>query len=91
MAKLVTKQEAYREEKKASNSEFNDQIKGLNPEIDIFRREILTGSREVLVECIINYDFEKNLKIYKDKKTGNELDRRELTEEERQLDLSNVE
>lgn len=67
-----------------TKSEFKTKIQGLDFQIGELKRIVLDGSERREVECFYHKDFENNSVLTVRSDTGEEVDSRRMTPEERQ-------
>ena len=79
------------EEKKKSNSDFNEKIKKAETIIDNLVTKIRNRGEEREIECKKEIDFEKGIKTIIRLDTNETVSREKLSDEDRQLELSLIE
>lgn len=67
-----------------AKAEFKSQIQGHEAVIDQLKRIVLDGSERREIECMYHKDFENNTVLTIRTDTGEEVDSRRMTQEERQ-------
>lgn len=67
-----------------SKSEFKTKVQGLDLKIEELKRIVLDGTERREVECFYHKDFENNSVLTVRTDTGEEVDSRRMTAEERQ-------
>lgn len=83
----ITKHEA---EKKRVTSEISGKIKTEKAELDKLMNELSDGKVTVDRKCELWYDTVNRQRVWKDTESGAELKREDMTERDRQLDLSSL-